>query len=137
VKTPLNAATALILALLQGPGYGLDLIERARARSRGRILLRQGSAYPALREFERQGLLRSWTVSRPGAGRPRTYYELTQQGIIEAQTQLETIAGFAATEAGPVPSDRELDAMRAHMEQCFGVTEFAMMLSRAGEVAGL
>jgi len=137
VRTPLNAATALILALLQGPGYGLDLIERVRTRSRGRILLRQGAVYPALREFERREVLRSWTVIRPGIGRPRTYYELTPRGIIEKQAQLDTIAGFAATEAGPVLSRRELDAMRERLESCFGVTEFAMMLRRAGKAAGL
>ena len=137
MSTPLNAATGLLLALLQGPGYGLDLIERVRERSGGHIRLPQGAVYPALRELARRRLLRSWIVNAPGSGRPRTYYELTPAGVAVAQTQLETMAGFAAAEAIPVVSRRELRRMRERLERCFESSEFARMLRRAGEAAGL
>jgi PadR family transcriptional regulator PadR len=126
-----------MISLLRGPGYGLDIIERVRARSRGRIRLRQGSIYPTLRSLEESHLLRSWIVKTPGSGRPRTYYELTLRGITRAREELETIAGFAATESIPVRSRRELNEMRRRLERCFEATEFSMTIRRAGRDAGL
>ena len=126
-----------MLALLHGPGYGLDLIERVRSRSRGRIQLRQGSVYPTLRNLQQCHLLRSWILSAPGIGRPRTYYELTPRGISVARAELETIAGFTAIESSRVVSRREANAMRARLENCFEATEFAMALRQAGKAAGL
>ena len=76
-------------------------------------------------------------MNAPGSGRPRTYYELTPAGVAVAQTQLETMAGFAAAEAIPVVSRRELRRMRERLERCFESSEFARMLRRAGEAAGL
>jgi PadR family transcriptional regulator len=137
VSTPLNASTVLLLALLQGPGYGLDLIERVRARSHGRLGLRQGAVYPALRSLEARRLVRSWTVNPPGRGRPRAYYELTPPGIGEALAEQETLAGFAANTTHPIVSRRELRAMRARLERCFEVTELATTMRRAGKGAGL
>ena len=137
MRTPLNARTALLLALLQGPGYGLDLIERVRVRSRGRIRLPQGAVYPALRDLERRKLLRSWTVNPRGTGRPRTYYELTPKGIAVAEVERDAIAGFAASEAPPTLSGRELLAMRERLFECGEVAEAALWLRRAGEAAGL
>jgi len=134
---PFNAGTVLMLALLRVPGDGLDLIERVRARSRGRIRLRQGAVYLTLRKLERRHLLRSWSVNPPGSGRPRTYYELTPPGIKVASAELDTLAGFAAVESNPIASRREIRAMRARLEQCFEITELAMTLQRAGRAAGL
>jgi len=137
MRTPLRAGTALLLALLQGPGYGLELIERVRVRSRGRIRLPQGAVYPALRDLERRKLLRSWTVNPPRSGRPRTYYELTTKGIAVAEAQREAIVGFAASEPLPASSRRELLAMRERLFECGEVAEAALWLRRAGEAAGL
>ena len=137
MRTPLNAGTALLLALLHGPSYGLDLIERVRVRSRGRIRLPQGAVYPALRDLERRKLLRRWTVSSAGTGRPRTYYELTPKGIAAAQGQRRAIAGIVASEAPTTHSRRELLAMRERLLECGDVTEAALWLQRAGEAAGL
>ena len=137
MKTPLNAGTVLLLALLQGPGYGLDLIERVRTRSGGHMRLRQGSVYPTLRDLERRKLVRSWTVNVPGTGRPRTYYEPTAGGIAVARAQREAIAGFAVSEACPAVPSREILAMRERLERCFKASDFAMMLRRAGKAVGL
>ena len=134
--TSLTTATVLLVELLRGPGYGLDLIERVRLRSRDRIRLRQGVVYPALRELSRRKLLRSWTVTTPGSGRPRTYHELTLKGLALAQTHRDTIAGFAAKAAPSPPTDRELEKMQQRLFQCGEVAEAALWLRRAGKAAG-
>lgn len=133
----LNTGTALLVELLRGPGYGLDLIERVRLRSGGLILLSQGVVYPALRDLSRRKWLRSWSVTTPGSGRPRTYHELTPKGLALAQAHRNTIAGFAAKAAPLRPTDRELEEMRQRLFQCGEVADAAMWLRRAGKAAGL
>ena len=135
--TPLNTTTALLVELLRGPGYGLDLIERVRMRGGGRIKLRQGVVYPTLRDLSRRKLLRSWSVTTPGSGRPRTYYELTPKGIALGEAHRDAIAGFAARDVQPPPTSRELKEMRKRLFECGEVSEAAMWLSRAGKKAGL
>jgi DNA-binding PadR family transcriptional regulator len=135
--TSLTTGTILLVELLRGPGYGLDLIERVRVRSGGRICLRQGVVYPALRELSRRKWLRSWSITTPGSGRPRTYHELTPKGLAVAQTHRDTIAGFAAKTAPLRPTVRELAEMRQRLFQCGEVAEAAMWLRRAGQAAGL
>ncbi len=112
MTTSLNTVTVLLVELLRGPGYGLNLIERVRLRSRRRIRLRQGVVYPALRDLARRKWLRTWTVTTPGSGRPRTYHELTPKGLALAQTHRDTSAGFAAKAAPGPPTNRELEQMR-------------------------
>jgi PadR family transcriptional regulator PadR len=89
MDTLLGAKTALLQILVEGPGYGLDLIDRVKQRSGGHLVLGQGSAYPALRSLERAGL----TTSYEGpplperSGRPRRYYKLTALGEREARSR--------------------------------------------------
>ena len=135
--TSLNTGTILLVELLRGPGYGLQLIERVRLHSGGRICLRQGVVYPALRELKRRSWLRSWSVTTPGSGRPRTYHELTPKGLALAQAHRDAIAGFAAKTKPPRPTGRELEEMRQRLFQCGEVAEAAMWLRRAGKAAGL
>jgi PadR family transcriptional regulator PadR len=92
----LNSRTALLQALISGPGYGLDLADRVRERSQGKIVLRQGTLYPALRNLEREGLVRSWEAdpAPDRGGRPRVYYELTAEGTKAAQSELQTLVAF-------------------------------------------
>ncbi len=40
----LGARTALLLALREGPGFGLELIALVKARTRGRVSLSRGGA---------------------------------------------------------------------------------------------
>ena len=94
--TPVNTATALLVELARGPGYGLDLIERVRVHGGGRIKLRQGVVYPTLRDLLRRKLLRSWSITTPGSGRPRTYFDLTPSGHVLAQALRDTLTGFGA-----------------------------------------
>lgn len=135
MATPLSAETALMLALLQGPSYGLDLIERIRLRSR--IHLPQGAVYPALRDLERRGLLRRWNVKPPGAGRPRTYYELTPRGVAAARARRDAVARLGSAPRPVDYSRRELVAMRERLVECGEVSEAASWLRRAGEASGL
>src|SRR4051794_34437624 len=73
----------LILAvLIRGNAFGLEIADRVKTSSNGRMELGQATLYPALRELEADGLVRSWEEQVPGirGGRPRRYYELTGEG---------------------------------------------------------
>jgi DNA-binding PadR family transcriptional regulator len=124
----LSAEAALIDALYQGPGYGLELIARVKGRSRGRVRLGPGNAYPALRRLTKRALVRAWEVRR-GAGRPRRYFELTPRGIDSAVAQRrlfqELLQRHAATE--PI-SERERATMAERLDECGELSEFALFL---------
>lgn len=84
MDVPVTTKAALLQALVSGPGFGLQLIERVTERTRGKISLHQGSIYPALRDMEREGLLESYNgdeVIPERGGRPRRYYRLTAKGF--------------------------------------------------------
>jgi PadR family transcriptional regulator, regulatory protein PadR len=88
----IDPQTALLQALISGPGYGLELIERVKNRTEGRIALGNGKVYPALRDLERAGFVESYKVEEnlpQRAGRPRIYYKLTGVGYRAAQEERE------------------------------------------------
>src|SRR5687767_11112318 len=97
MEPPISAQAALLQALTTGKGYGLELIERVKERTKGAVVLHQGSIYPALRSLERQGFIRSWdggdTPPERG-GRPRRYYELTAEGRSAAVQDRQILAAF-------------------------------------------
>jgi PadR family transcriptional regulator PadR len=96
VESPVSAKAALLQALISGPGYGLDLIERVAKHTKGAVQLGQGSVYPALRDLEDDGLLESYE-SEPlpeRGGRPRRYYKLTAKGARAAMEQREVVFGL-------------------------------------------
>ncbi len=71
----------ILAALINGPGYGLELAARLRERGAGGLPA-SGNLYPHLRALEREGLVESFegeAVPERG-GRPRIYYELTGEG---------------------------------------------------------
>jgi PadR family transcriptional regulator PadR len=93
MESPISARTAILTSLISGKSYGLELIERVRERTKGQILLNEGSVYPALKALEREGLLRSFEGEPlpERGGRPRRYYELTGKGrrvAVEQRTAL-------------------------------------------------
>jgi len=96
VDVPIGASAALLQALLEGPSYGLELIERVERRTQGELKLLHGSVYPALRSLERDRLVRSFRgESVPEtAGRPRRYYELTANGKEAADNQRKLVSGL-------------------------------------------
>jgi len=94
--TRIDPKTALLQALISKDGYGLELIERVRERTGGRVILGQGSIYPALRALEQDGLVESYE-SEPMAdrgGRPRVYYRLTGEGRRSAFEERKAMLGL-------------------------------------------
>lgn len=71
---------ALVLAALaEGPAFGLEVVDRVKRDTGGRVDLGFG-VYPVLRELEREGSLRGWEQEGPPSrgGRPRYYYEIVR-----------------------------------------------------------
>jgi PadR family transcriptional regulator PadR len=131
VVTPLSARAALLQALTV-PGYGLDLIERVRRGSHGRVLLRMGSVYPALRALERAGLLRRRPAFDRRRGRPRRYYELTVAGVRAAAQQREAILGlFRSTPEAAA----DVTAMRDRLRACSDLSAAVLRLERGVRAA--
>lgn len=88
--------TALLQALSQGPGYGLQLIDRISETSNGHLVLNRGRVYVVLAKLEDEGMVRSYEREemtgterandpRRGGGKPRRWYELTELGRTEWQ----------------------------------------------------
>ena len=92
------------LRLLKKPRYGYDLI---RHLGRAGFSIEEGTLYPLLRRFEKNGLVTSrWDT---GGTRPRKYYELTGTGASELVDMLEVwsrvnVAANDALTATPVDS---------------------------------
>jgi PadR family transcriptional regulator PadR len=128
-----SAKAALLQALLTGPSYGMELLERIRDRTGGRVHLRPGSLYPALRALEREELVLRWAGATQ-RGRRRQYYELTSQGIRAAEKMRAAIRIFVgATPPSPI-SKRERSRMRERIRRCVSVSGFADELRRRTSV---
>lgn len=86
----------ILAALIRGHAFGLEIAERVKTSTNGRMELGQATLYPALREMEADGLLRSWEEQVPGirGGRPRRYYELTGKGSELAMQEREAASGL-------------------------------------------
>lgn len=131
MQSPLSARAAL-LQVLDYPAHGLELIRRVEQRTGGAVSVRQGSVYPALRQLEREGLVRSWKGrSAQGGGRPRRYYELTRAGVKAAIAVRQVVAGLLQVAAAPPPSAREVARMRERLRRCAQVSAFCRELRRA------
>lgn len=98
--TPITTQAALLQALIRGPGYGLELIDRVKEATGGQVFLLEGAIYPALRAMEADGLVESWqTEPLPErGGRPRRYYKLTAEGARKAMEQRAGLAGLLGLE---------------------------------------
>lgn len=103
MDVPVTAKTALLQALVSGDGYGLELIERVRERTDGKIKLHQGSVYPALRSMEREGLVESYEgdATAERGGRPRRYYRITAEGLRAAQENRRAVSGLFQERLAP------------------------------------
>lgn len=89
--------SAIILKLLseQEKMYGYEISQKVKELSQGKILLKDGSLYPALQKMTSDGLLsfKEETVS----GRVRKYYYLTQQGRKETVAYVKELQDFIST----------------------------------------
>jgi PadR family transcriptional regulator PadR len=98
----MSAKAALLAELIHGDGYGLELVTRIKERSKGQVVLNPGNTYPALRQLEAEGLVKSWEedTSPDRGGRPRVYYRLTAEGRRAATTQREGLLAFLLQPTG-------------------------------------
>ena len=89
--------SAIILHLLAENGrmYGYEIFQRVKELSEGKILLKDGSLYPALQKMTKDGLL---TYEEESIGkRVRKYYLLTSKGKQEKVHHLENVREFIGT----------------------------------------
>jgi PadR family transcriptional regulator PadR len=96
METPVTARAAILAALVSGESYGLEIIEKVKERTKGAIVLNEGSVYPALKAMEREGLLRSFDgPSMPErGGRPRRLYKITGEGRRVAAEQHSAVTSL-------------------------------------------
>lgn len=89
--------SAIILHLLaeNEKMYGYEIFQRVKEQSDGKILLKDGSLYPALQKMTKDGLL-SYQEEFIGK-RVRKYYFLTPMGESEKVRRLEELKDFLAT----------------------------------------
>jgi PadR family transcriptional regulator PadR len=86
----------LILSLLaERPMYAYEMVREADRRSSRALQLKEGTAYPALHQMARDGLVQaSWKESPEG--RPRKYYSLTAKGRRRADSKRRQWFALAA-----------------------------------------
>jgi PadR family transcriptional regulator PadR len=98
-----DTKATLLQVLIEGEGYGLQLIARVSERTNGTMRLLEGRVYPALRELEAEGLVTSYEAGPlpERGGRPRRYYKLTAEGKRAAKTQAKAIRRLLTPATSP------------------------------------
>lgn len=89
--------STIILRLLDDHGkmYGYEITQRVKEMSGEKILIKEGSLYPALHKLLDEGLLE---VEKVHIGkRVRKYYKLTQQGHVEKEARFTELKDFMQT----------------------------------------
>lgn len=89
--------STLILKLLSEHKrlYGYEITQLVKERSNEKILIKEGSLYPALHKLEADGLLTSEEVYI--GKRVRRYYKLTAPGKKATKVYIEELQGFLKT----------------------------------------
>jgi DNA-binding PadR family transcriptional regulator len=82
-----DVRTALLIALLDGPGHGYELIQALEAKTDGRWRPSPGSVYPSLQMLADEGLVTS--SERDG----KRTFELTDEGRAQANERVAA-AGY-------------------------------------------
>jgi PadR family transcriptional regulator, regulatory protein PadR len=75
--------------------YGYEMYQQVKELSDGKILLKDGSLYPALQKMTSDGLL-SFKEESVG-GRTRKYYYLTKKGQKEKVVHVDEVKDFINT----------------------------------------
>ncbi len=94
-KGTTNVILLNLLAEMDRPMYGYEIIKALEARSQGYFQFQEGLIYPRLHEMERQGLLRSEWQGREG-GRRRKFYTITEAGRRRLEEERRGWQTFAA-----------------------------------------
>jgi PadR family transcriptional regulator, regulatory protein PadR len=89
--------SAIILKLLseQERMYGYEIFMKVKELSDGKILLKDGSLYPALQKMTQDGLLSF--KEEEVSGRVRKYYYITKAGEKEKAVFVDELRDFIAT----------------------------------------
>ncbi len=89
--------TTIILKLLADNGkmYGYEITQKVKELSGSKILVKEGSLYPALHKLLNDGLVEVETVQL--GKRIRKYYFLTEQGKAQKQVRFEELQEFLQT----------------------------------------
>ena len=93
-----GTTTVIILNLLAGldrPMYGYEIIQELEARSQGYFRFKEGLIYPRLHELERQGMPRAEWKGEEGSRR-RKFYTITAAGRRRLEKELQGWQSFAA-----------------------------------------
>lgn len=82
-----------LLAEMDRPMYGYEIIQELETRSRGYFQFKEGLIYPRLHELERQGLLRAEWEGEEGSRR-RKFYAITDAGRRRLEKELQGWESF-------------------------------------------
>ncbi len=82
-----------LLAELNRPMYGYEIIQELETRSEGYFHFKEGLIYPRLHELERQGLLRAEWQGQEGSRR-RKFYSITEEGQRRLERELQGWRAF-------------------------------------------
>lgn len=87
----------MILKLLaeEGKMHGYEMVQRVRTQSKDKILIKDGSLYPALQKMTEDGLL--LFKEEIVGGRVRKYYSLTSKGRKQSAVSVSELEDFIAT----------------------------------------
>lgn len=83
-----SISLAILQLLSEQDMYGYALSKEMERRSDSKLLLKEGTLYPALQKLEQQGVISSyWRVQSKGPD--RRYYAITPEGreLLAAKTQ--------------------------------------------------
>ncbi len=75
MNVPISAKAGVLVALADGPGGGLEIIERITRRTDGLVKLYNNAVYPAVYALREEGLIEPWEEG----GRAQAY-RLTGEG---------------------------------------------------------
>ena len=89
--------TTIILKLLADHEkmYGYEIAQKVKELSEDKILLKEGSLYPALHKLLKEGLVEVET--KHVGKRVRKYYSITRQGQAKKQLQFDELQEFLKT----------------------------------------
>jgi len=89
--------TTIILKLLEEKGrmYGYEITQEVKKLSDEKILIKEGSLYPALHKLKDDGFVRTETVMI--GNRVRKYYSLTPEGGVKSIERVKELKDFFET----------------------------------------
>ena len=75
--------------------YGYEIYSKVKELSDGKIILKDGSLYPALQKMANEGWI-TFKEEEVG-GRTRKYYSLTQDGVKQKASYVNELKDFMTT----------------------------------------